>query len=587
MMRHSRLVAPVAVMLLAVAAVGSGAALPAPAVAQAPSGLCDSESVAQFGDVGDSDYAAAYILCMRALGLSQGRSDGDFGPDRKLNRGQMASFLIRLWTDHLGGQCPTDVVVPFTDTGGTTHETNIECLFGLGITQGTTATTYGPQDLLKASQISRFLYRTYQEAGGDQCAGTAASELVRASECLFNLRVVPSTDEATSPTPVIRSQMGVYVIGLWHNLTGKGLPPAPPQLGATTPSTTTTTQPVVVREPAAVDGSGIWVVGVDGTGLRQISTGGGSLEWSPDGSRIAYLGSSSDDGLWVVGADGNGLTQVAPDAPGWANRAWSPDGSRIAYVANDGLWVVGADGTGLTQVATDARPRNSGWSPGWSPDSSNIAYIGPGGLWVVGADGANPRQLVSNGWAPVWAPDSSGIAYVANDGLWVVGADGANPEQIVSDGRDPVWSPDGTRIAYIGPGGLWVVGADGANPKQVVSDSARVSPLWSPDSSRIAYYAVLGGVWVVGADGANPKQIESSGWDPAWSSDSSRIAFITNNSADGISYAVWVAGADGANRQLLATITTSVRAPFVAAVAWSPEGSRFAFTGYFVVPNLS
>ena len=97
-MKPSRLVASVAAALLAMGVVGSGAVLSTPAVAQAPSqaGLCDSSGVDQFGDVADSDYAAAYILCMRALGLSQGRSGGDFGPDRKLNRGQMASFLIRL-----------------------------------------------------------------------------------------------------------------------------------------------------------------------------------------------------------------------------------------------------------------------------------------------------------------------------------------------------------------------------------------------------------------------------------------------------------------------------------------------------------
>ena len=202
-MTPSRLVVSVAVMLLAMGVVGSGAVLPAPAVAQSTtgSGLCDSSAVDQFSDVADSDYAAAYILCMRALGLSQGRGDGGYGPDGELNRGQMASFLIRLWTDHLGQQCPSGVVVPFTDTAGTTHEANIECLFGLGITQGASATTYGPQDPLKASQISRFLYRTYQKAGGDQCQTTAGSELARASECLFNLRVVPSTAEATAGTP--------------------------------------------------------------------------------------------------------------------------------------------------------------------------------------------------------------------------------------------------------------------------------------------------------------------------------------------------------------------------------------------------
>ncbi len=232
-MRRSRWVVLVATVAVLFGAAGSGASvvLSEPVVRQAPagSGLCDSGGTRQFVDVGDSDYGAAYILCMRALGLSQGRSDGGYGPDRELNRGQMASFLIRLWTDHLGGECPTGVVAPFTDTEGTTHEANIECLFGLGITQGTSDTTYSPQGELKASQISRFLYRTYQKAGGDRCGGTEGPELARASECLFNLRVVPSPDEATSAIPVKRAQMGVYVIGLWHNLTGRGLPPAPPQ----------------------------------------------------------------------------------------------------------------------------------------------------------------------------------------------------------------------------------------------------------------------------------------------------------------------------------------------------------------------
>ena len=69
-----RLVVLVVVMLV-VGVVGSVGVSSAPAVAQATggSGLCDAGGVAQFGDVGDSDYGAAYILCMRALGLSQGR----------------------------------------------------------------------------------------------------------------------------------------------------------------------------------------------------------------------------------------------------------------------------------------------------------------------------------------------------------------------------------------------------------------------------------------------------------------------------------------------------------------------------------
>ena len=577
MKRRSRLVAPVAGMLLAVAAVGSGAALSAPAVAQAPSPseLCDSSAVDQFSDVADSDYAAAYILCMRALGLSQGRSDGDFGPDRKLNRGQMASFLIRLWTDHLGGQCPTDVVVPFTDTGGTTHETNIECLFGLGITQGTTATTYGPQDLLKASQISRFLYRTYQEAGGDQCAGTAASELVRASECLFNLRVVPGQAEATSATPVIRSQMGVYVIGLWHNLTGRGLPPAPPLLGAATPSTTTTTQPTVTQGPAVLDERGIWVTRADGADARHVAPDGRVPVWSPDGSRIAY----EDDGVWVVRGDGADAKHIVPNG---RVPVWSPDGSRIAY-EDDGVWVVRGDGADAKHIVPNGRV------PVWSPDGSRIAYQDDG-VWVVGADGSGARQLVSGGFDPVWSPDGSHV-YYWRDGLWVVRADGVNPRQISTSGHSPVWSPDGARVVYEDDG-LWVVGADGSGARQLVSGGRDLT--WSPDGSRIAYRDDADGLWVGDADGTDAKQIASdlvwggAGADWDWSPDGSHIAYMiriySEDSSYEVSNEVWVVRADGTNPQMVATTTNDLGLLDLGllSVAWSPDGSRIAYRVYVI-----
>jgi WD40-like Beta Propeller Repeat len=50
------------------------------------------------------------------------------------------------------------------------------------------------------------------------------------------------------------------------------------------------------------------------------------LVWSPDGSRLAF--SAQEGGIWVVGVDGSGLTKVIPHG---VNPAWSPDGSRISY----------------------------------------------------------------------------------------------------------------------------------------------------------------------------------------------------------------------------------------------------------------
>ena len=162
---------------------------------------------------------------MRALDLSVGTGGGRFAPDETLTRGQVASFLVRLWRDVLGRSCPGGGT-PFTDVAGSVHEDNIVCIYNLGITVGTTTTTYSPGDELTASQISRFLLRTYEKAGN--LCPSRSSELDEAVECLFGLNVIPDTEQGKSSLKVSRSQMAVYVIGLWHNIAGRGLPPYPP-----------------------------------------------------------------------------------------------------------------------------------------------------------------------------------------------------------------------------------------------------------------------------------------------------------------------------------------------------------------------
>ena len=173
--------------------------------------------------MGADDYGADYILCMRALGLSTGIGDGNYGPDRELTRGQMASFLVRLWRA-LNMTCP-EGDTPFTDVTGSVHEDSITCLYNLGITKGATATTYGPGRDLTASQISRFLLRMF-ESHGSTCVARE-SELEEAIDCLLKHHVIPSPIEVRSNNPVTRAQMAVYVIGLWYNMAGHGLPPDP------------------------------------------------------------------------------------------------------------------------------------------------------------------------------------------------------------------------------------------------------------------------------------------------------------------------------------------------------------------------
>ena len=147
-------------------------------------------------------------------------------PDAELSRGQMASFLVRLWRDVLGRDCPVGVEAPFGDVADSVHEPNIDCLYGLEITKGITAVAYGPGEKLKASQISRFLLRVYEKTGGS--CDASGEELDRALSCLSRLNVVPSGSEAGGSGSVSRAQMAVYVVGLWHNVVRRGVPPVPP-----------------------------------------------------------------------------------------------------------------------------------------------------------------------------------------------------------------------------------------------------------------------------------------------------------------------------------------------------------------------
>ena len=169
---------------------------------------------------------------------------------------------------------------------------------------------------------------------------------------------------------------------------------------------------------------------------------------------IAYQWGDGAGGgtVFLVRPDGTGLHELRPGIPGDESHPdWSPDGSRIAYIetspaGTSELWVVDADGTDAERLVECRAPCIELGYPDWSPDGRSVYYGmsadasgGPPATFGVGrVDVATARDTLTE-WAqvgmhPDWTPDG---ARVRHRDIMVFGdsAEAANLYAMAADGR--------------------------------------------------------------------------------------------------------------------------------------------------------
>ena len=252
-----------------------------------------------------------------------------------------------------------------------------------------------------------------------------------------------------------------------------------------------------------------YVMNVDGSGLRRVSTGTGKTTCGffhagdqrvlfgsshalqtecpakPDPSR-GYVWRLDPFDIYTARTDGSDLRRLTSYGVYTAEAVVSPDGRRIVFTSlKDGdldIYTMNVDGTDVRRLTTT--PGYDG-GPWWSPDGSKIVYrawhpmdsalasyrellaqrlVRPNRmeLWVMNADGSEQRQITRLGGAnfgPSWTPDGQRVIFSSNYrqprsgnfDLFLVNLDGSGLEQVTSDESFdgfPMFSPDGRSLVW-------------------------------------------------------------------------------------------------------------------------------------------
>ncbi len=257
----------------------------------------------------------------------------------------------------------------------------------------------------------------------------------------------------------------------------------------------------------------IFLMNADGSNVSQLTTeiqGACQPEWSPDGTRLAYISPCGGmqeryDGasIFILNLENNRTDLISTLATGDYDPAWSPNGSRLAFTSLQ---------TGKPQIFIydfDSRTANILMNrstvnrmPAWSPDGEQIVFVSPSPvnnlpiLFIVDAGGqSEPRAITGQAdgrmLRPAWSPEGNLVLYdLGNGGILggrlLTGSLDVPVDTSLSLAENPAFSPDAGWIVFNGAQSgsdldIYLMLRTGARLTDLTDDpSDDYQPAWRP-----------------------------------------------------------------------------------------------------------
>jgi hypothetical protein len=251
-------------------------------------------------------------------------------------------------------------------------------------------------------------------------------------------------------------------------------------------------------------------------------------------------------------------------------------------------------------------------APNWMPDGKNLLFNRNGHMEKIPTTGGVPQVLDTE-----FATRCNNDHGISPDGTQLVISDqsqeehrslvyilpiaGGTPRRITQ--KSPSywhgWAPDGKTVAFVGERNgdfdIYTIPAAGGEEKQLTTAKGLDDgPEYSPDGKYIYFNSVRTGhmqIWRMLADGSEQEQVtfgEENDWFPHLSPDGQQMVFI--------SFEASVAGHPENKDVMLRMMSLKDKKITVLAKlfggqgtinvpSWSPDGSKFAFVSYQLIPK--